>query len=105
MYLTLKTIPKHENTVTLEFTKWHYHALFASTLIGMCGFYLQMKNTAVRKETFARNYAILEQTLGKYHREAMGEDTHINKYGYPDIGNNIYSDLLPYKDWIKVNNA
>ena len=43
--------------------------------------------------------------LGKEHKAAMGEDTHINKYGYPDIGNNIYSDYLPYKDWVIVNNA
>lgn len=29
----------------------------------------------------------------------------INFYGYPDIGNNIYSEMLPYADWIKINNA
>ena len=59
----------------------------------------------VRKETFGRNMNILDSGLGKIHRESMGEDTHISKFGFPDIGNNIYSDYLPYKDWIKVNNA
>ena len=29
----------------------------------------------------------------------------MSKYGYPDIGNNLYSDQLPYADWLKVNNA
>ena len=59
----------------------------------------------VRKETFGKNFAIIEQTLGKFHKEALGENTHISKFGYPDIGNNIYSDLLPYKDWVMINNA
>eukprot|EP00347_Sterkiella_histriomuscorum_P010018 403339004 len=71
----------------------------------MMSFYLQIKNTQTRKETFARNYAILDQVLGKFHREAFGENTRISKFGYPDIGNNIYADLLPYKDWVKINNA
>ena len=35
----------------------------------------------------------------------MGEDTKLSKYGYPDMGNNIYSDQLPYKDWVMLNNA
>ena len=29
----------------------------------------------------------------------------MSKYGYPDMGNNLYADLLPYKDWVKINNA
>jgi hypothetical protein len=35
----------------------------------------------------------------------MGANTSINKYGYPDMGNNLYADLLPYKDWLLLNNA
>ena len=73
--------------------------------LGLCSFYLQIKNTAIRKETFTKNFAIIEAKYGKAHREALGPDTSINKYGYPDIGNNLYADLLPYKDWIRVNNA
>ena len=64
-----------------------------------------MENTKVRESTFKRNYAILDASIGRVHKEALGENTYLNKYGYPDIGNNIYSDYLPYKDWIKVNNA
>ena len=29
----------------------------------------------------------------------------MNKYGYPDIGNNRYAEELPYASWLKVNNA
>ena len=39
------------------------------------------------------------------HRESFGENSKLNKYGYPDMGNNIYADQLPYKDWVRINNA
>ena len=64
-----------------------------------------MKNTTIRKETFTRNYAIIEQRYGQLHKEQLGENTKVSNYGYPDIGNNLYADLLPYKDWLRVNNA
>ena len=46
-----------------------------------------------------------ESKYGPAHREALGQTAKINIYGYPDIGNNLYADLLPYRDWVKVNNA
>ena len=58
---------------------------------------------AVRKETFGRHYALLEEKYGAVHREVLG--TPVNKYGYPDIGNNLYADLLPYRDWVRINNS
>lgn len=61
--------------------------------------------TNTRKETFARNKAIIEAKYGEMHRQAIGAETSINKYGYPDMGNNLYADLLPYKDWLLLNNA
>ena len=61
--------------------------------------------TLTRKETFKRNYALLEEHYGRQHREAFGEDARINKFGYPDMGNNRFADLLPYQDWVKMNNA
>ena len=64
-----------------------------------------MKTGKVRKETFGRNYEIIEEKFGDIHKKELGLDTYISKYGYPDMGNNIYSDLLPYKDWIRINNA
>ncbi|CDW79555.1 UNKNOWN [Stylonychia lemnae] len=82
-----------------------YKFRFIISILAGIGFHLQMEQIKVRKETFGRNYAQLDQVLGKFHKEALGEDTSINVYGYPDIGNNIYADLLPYKDWIKINNA
>ena len=58
-----------------------------------------------RYRTFYRNRAVIDEKYGKVHKEAMGEDTSLNKFGYPDMGNNLYSDLLPFKDWIMINNA
>ena len=89
----------------MRLSKLHYHALFAGALVGLCSFYLQIRNTGVRTSTFTKNYAIIDAKYGEEHRKALGPDAKINKYGYPDIGNNLYADLLPYKDWVKVNNA
>ena len=86
-------------------TKAHYWGLFFSFGILSLGFYSSVKVTLTRKDTFARNQPYLEKKYGKIHREALGEDTKPSKYGYPDMGNNIYSDLLPYKDWVAMNNA
>jgi hypothetical protein len=49
--------------------------------------------------------ALIDAKFGEEHRQALGADQKINKYGYPDIGNNLYADVLPYIDWVKVNNA
>ncbi len=48
---------------------------------------------------------MIENQFGVLHKQALGENAEINKFGYPDIGNNLYADQLPYRDWIKVNNA
>mmetsp|Transcript_33388 Transcript_33388/g.51222 ORF Transcript_33388/g.51222 Transcript_33388/m.51222 type:complete len:146 (-) Transcript_33388:12-449(-) len=45
----------------------------------------------------------MEETYGKIHKESFNDK--LNKYGYPDTGSNLYADLLPYKDWVKVNNG
>ncbi|TNV75998.1 hypothetical protein FGO68_gene3472 [Halteria grandinella] len=81
------------------------HGLFCGAMVAVAGFYLQMQNTGIRKDTFARNYALIDKKFSALHKEALGNDQKINKYGYPDIGNNIYSELLPYRDWVRVNNA
>jgi hypothetical protein len=106
-YLSWTRPPRNPsiNWLELKITKWHYHALFVSTLIGLCSFYVQIQNSQIRATTFTRNFALIDSKYGQIHKEAIGQDTKLNKYGYPDIGNNIYSDLLPYKDWVKVNNA
>ena len=72
---------------------------------GMWAFHVQMKTTKVRGETFGRNYSVIDEKYGETHRKEMGDNMKINKHGYPDLGNNLYSDLLPYGDWIKINNA
>ena len=79
--------------------------------IGLCGFsglyafYVSFKNTMVRSETFGKNFSLINEKYEQIHKDALGEDKTINKYGYPDMGNNIYSDILPYSDWVKINNA
>ena len=87
----------------LGLSKWQMHGLFLGAVIGLCDCYISIKNTMIRKETFARNLALLEERYGEIHGKEVGGK--LNKYGYPDIGNNLYSELLPYKDWVRVNNA
>lgn len=78
--------------------------LMTSALLGI-NFYSGILVTMTRGETFGRNLAVIEQKYGEVHRQALGEDKKISKYGYPDMGGNIYADLLPYKDWVKMNSA
>ena len=106
LYLEIRN-PRVSNSQVFELklTKFHHHALFVGALVGVCSFYLQMQNTGIRSQTFTKNYALIEAKFGEEHRQALGADQKINKYGYPDIGNNLYSELLPYRDWVKVNNA
>ena len=61
--------------------------------------------TLTRSETFKRNHSLIDDKFSAIHKEAMGPDAKLSKYGYPDMGNNLYSDCLSYKDWIKMNNA
>ena len=86
-------------------TKYNYYTMGVCGAMGLWAFWVQMKTGKVRKETFGRNFEIIEEKFGEMHTKELGPDTKLSKYGYPDMGNNIYSDLLPYKDWIRINNA
>ena len=86
-------------------TKAHNMTMWFSVAILGLGFYSSVVTTMTRKEVFAKNYALIEQKYGEKHREAFGKDAKINKLGYPDMGNNLYADVLPYKDWFKMANA
>ena len=96
-----------DNIVELgkNMTKTHNWLLYFSAAILGLGVYSSVLTTMIRKDTFKRNFALIENKYGQSHRDAFGEDAAINKLGYPDMGNNLYADLLPYKDWIKMNNA
>ena len=58
-----------------------------------------------RIDTFSRNYSLIEDKFGHIHKETFGGESKLNKFGYPDMGNNLYADVLPYADWVKMNNA
>ena len=45
----------------------------------------------------------MKQNFGAEHKSATGFE--IEKGGYPDMGNGVYSQRLPYKDWYAFNNA
>ena len=85
--------------------KYHLRTLFFGGCVLGLGFYSSVLVTMTRKDTFKRNYALIEQKYGEKHRAAFGEDAKINKLGYPDMGNNLYADMLPYRDWVTMNNA
>jgi len=85
--------------------KTHNWTLFYGAVILGLGFYSSVVVTMTRKDVFSRNYGHLERKYGEAHRKAFGPDAKINLLGYPDMGNNLFSDLLPYSDWVKLNNA
>ena len=82
LYLTLNRQRLTEYTFEFNMTKYHYHALLVSSFIGknyshinfkgLTGFFVQFKNTLTRKDTFTRNYTVLDKALGKEHKDAMG---------------------------------
>ena len=74
----------------------HYFFLLNVAGILGLGFYSGVLVTATRKSTFYRNRALIEDKYGKTHRDAFGPESKLNRFGYPDMGNNLYGDLLPY---------
>lgn len=106
LYLSFKAVPR--GPTSFEFPalrKAHYFSMLVGAGILAANFYAGMMVIDVRKETFSRNLSLLEAKYGKEHRESFGEGTSVSKYGYPDMGGNLYADLLPYKDWVRLNSA
>ena len=86
------------------FSKFNYYTIGVFGLTTLYAFHVQFKNMTVRKQTFGRNFELIDEKYGKTHEEAF-PGCKLSKLGYPDMGNNIYSDLLSYSDWLKVNNG
>ena len=98
----------------LEFKLQEDHALAISfaAFLGMLNqlyhtgleyFFLQKTKVDAREATFGRNLAVLYKKYNEEHKNNFSQE--LNTHGYPDNGNNQFSDLLPYKDWIKVAGA
>ena len=83
----------------------HYWGLLISSGMLFLGFYSNVVVSLTRKETFGRNYPYVLEKYGKVHSETLGEGCRPNKFGYPDMGGNLYADLLPFADWVKMSNA
>mmetsp|Transcript_27317 Transcript_27317/g.24199 ORF Transcript_27317/g.24199 Transcript_27317/m.24199 type:complete len:235 (+) Transcript_27317:7-711(+) len=88
-----------------ELKRVHYALFFLSGVIGLQNLMAGGLIMKTRKETFLKNKALIEEKYGQKHRDAFGPDSKINDLGYPDCGNNLYADCLPYLDWIKINNV
>ena len=88
-----------------EINRYHYAIIFFSSVVGFQALYAGNKIMKARIATFGRNNAVIEEKFGSIHRESFGPESKISYYGYPDMGNNLYADLLPYADWFKMNNA
>ena len=85
--------------------KSHYFSLFLSSAILFTSYGAGVYVIMVRKDTFYRSAPYISKKFDKKHKEAFGEDTQVSKIGYPDMGSNIYSECLPYRDWVRINNA
>jgi len=107
-WYSMRQGPNKECPTTLQIdlsNKYYFYNIFLCAGTGIFAFWLQMKQTMTRGKTFKRNFAIIEEKYGEIHKNEMGADAKLSKFGYPDMGNNLYSDLLPYKDWVMLNNA
>lgn len=45
----------------------------------------------------------MSENFGKLHMDAFNEE--IGAGGHPDTGSGVYSQKLPYKDWVEFNNS
>eukprot|EP00607_Mallomonas_marina_P008497 CAMPEP_0182416644 /NCGR_PEP_ID=MMETSP1167-20130531/1008_1 /TAXON_ID=2988 /ORGANISM="Mallomonas Sp, Strain CCMP3275" /LENGTH=164 /DNA_ID=CAMNT_0024589601 /DNA_START=14 /DNA_END=505 /DNA_ORIENTATION=- len=77
----------------------------AAGLIGVVQFGSGFVAMSARK--LFQSKAFLDQEkvkqLQEEHKKHFSEG--IQKFGYPDMGNGRYSQLLPYQDWVNFNNA
>lgn len=106
-FTKMKSAIKGPSVVDMTFllTKTHNWTIFYGALVLGLSFYSSVVVTMARKETFQRSYPQIEKKYGEKHREAFGEDARINRLGYPDMGNNLFADQMPYKEWMAMNNA
>ena len=102
----MKATPR--GPTVFEFPPMRKGVYFSCFLMGgvlMANFFSGWMCIIARSQTFGRNAAALEAEFGEVHRQAFGENAKLHKLGYPDMGCNIYADILPYKDWYRLNNA
>ena len=92
--LLLKLKAQPTGSTVFEFPpirKAHYMSLLLGASILAVNFYSGILCTKIRGKTFGKNLAVIQDKYGESHKKAFGDDTKINKYGYPDMGNNLYS--------------
>ncbi|CAI2377312.1 unnamed protein product [Moneuplotes crassus] len=97
----------YPDTVVAKFKlqRVHYVLIFFSGMIGFQNLFAGSLTMRARFKTFRKNRALVESRYGETHRKNFGPDSKISSLGYPDMGNNIYADCLPYNDWIHMNNV
>lgn len=81
----------------------HGYVVVIVSLFGLQYLWLQRKREQARKDAFTRNIAVLFKHFNEKHKKSFG--VNLNMKGDPDLGNNRFSDLLPYKDWCKIGSA
>ena len=92
LFLKLKAQPTGSTVFDMPpIRKAHYMSLLLGSGILALNFYSGIQCTKIREKTFGKNLAVIEDKYGESHKKAFGDDTKINKYGYPDMGNNLYS--------------
>lgn len=99
------TSPGNSIGIKFTLTRTHYSVIFLSGVLAAQSLFMQIATTRRRAETFEKNLPLIEFRYAEEHKKALGDDAKINKFGYPDMGNGLYGDALPYKDWVRMNNT
>ncbi len=87
----------------LKLTPDHGFFISLAALLGLEYLWLDITHEKAREATFGKNIAILYKQFNAQHKEFFG--VNMSRKGYPDPGNNRFSDALPYADWLKISGA
>lgn len=80
-------------TEAMAIPKDYPKVLWAIIGLNLQIFHLSREISTIRKKIF--NEAFMKKNFGETHQQELDEE--IQYMGYPDSGNNIYSDKLSYR--------
>eukprot|EP00345_Euplotes_harpa_P017070 CAMPEP_0168345372 /NCGR_PEP_ID=MMETSP0213-20121227/17514_1 /TAXON_ID=151035 /ORGANISM="Euplotes harpa, Strain FSP1.4" /LENGTH=232 /DNA_ID=CAMNT_0008353575 /DNA_START=1 /DNA_END=699 /DNA_ORIENTATION=+ len=101
----MATVKPSDLLISFELQRTHYALILLGVGAAAQTLYAGHKVMDAREKTFKKNRAIIQEKFGEMHRNEIGDHIKMSASGYPDMGNNIYSMVLPHKAWLMINNA
>jgi len=78
----------------------HGFFIACGSLLALEFLWIEKCREKAREETFEKNIAIIYKNYYKTHYSHFNANLSVK--GFPDDGNNKYSEFLKYKDWLKI---